>query len=103
MRVLIGKVKPVEFDWDEANRDKNLVKHGVDFKECEEIFFNRPLKTFYDIKHSQKENRFIALGVTNKTRRLLIVFTVRSKKIRIISARDQSRKERRLYEQKTKN
>ncbi len=72
----------------------------MNFKECEEVFLNEPLKTFYDIKHSQEEIRFIAFGKTDENRRLLIVFTVRNRKIRIISARDMSKKERRIYEQK---
>lgn len=96
------KPKPLKFDWDKDNKDKNWLKHKVDFRECEEIFFNKPLKTLYDVKHSQKEDRFIALGITNKGRKLKIVFTIINinKKIRIFSSRDQSRKERRIYEQK---
>lgn len=93
----ISSLKPLEFEWDENNKYKNWKRHKVDFREGEQIFFNEPLKIFYDIKHSQKENRFIALGTTDRNRKLYIVFTVRNKKIRIISARNQSRKERRLY------
>ena len=91
---------PVSFDWDKANINKNWERHKVNYKEAEEIFVNKPLKTFRDKKHSQKEFRFTALGITNKKRRLYVSFTIRDKKIRIISARDQSRKERRLYEEK---
>lgn len=97
------KVKPLRFDWNEGNKYKNWEKHKVDFRECEEVFFNRPLKIFYDVKHSQKEGRFMALGITDKDRRLTVSFTIRGKKIRVISARDQSQKERRFCEQKTKN
>jgi uncharacterized protein len=93
-------VSPEGFGWDEYNRDKNWITHKVDFKESEEIFCNRPLKTYKDIKHSQGEDRFIALGVTNTNRKLYIVFTIRHNKIRIISARDMSRKERSLYEKR---
>lgn len=95
-----SKIKLIEFDWDKGNIDKNWLRHKVDFKECEEVFFNKPLKTFYDIKHSQKEDRFVALGLTNKDRKLYIIFTIRNYKVRVISVRDMSRKERRLYEQK---
>lgn len=95
---------PIAFEWDKGNIDKNLSKHKVENREAEEVFSNRPLKTFRDIKHSQKEVRFIALGITNKKRRLFINFTIRirdgNQRIRIISARDQSKKERRLYETK---
>ena len=100
MRGRIEKIKPLEFEWDTGNKEKNWKKHQVDFRECEEIFSNKELKTFYDIKHSQKENRFISLGITDKKRRLIVTFTVRNKKIRVVSARDMSRKERKLYEQK---
>lgn len=93
---------PLLFDWDKGNFDKNWLKHKVSFKEAEEIFFNEKLAIFFDTDHSQKENRFMALGMTNQKRKLIISFTIRSNKIRIISARDQSRKERKLYEQETK-
>lgn len=92
--------RPIEFDWNKGNVNKNWKKHQVDFRECEQIFFNKPLKTLYDTKHSQKENRFIAFGKTNKDRKLYVVFNIRNKKIRVISARNQSRKERRFYEKK---
>lgn len=93
---------PLLFDWDKGNLDKNWLKHKVRSKEVEEIFFNDELITFFDIGHSQKENRFIALGRTNQKRKLIISFTIRKNKIRVISARNQSRKERKLYEQETK-
>jgi hypothetical protein len=94
------QLEPLEFDWDEHNKNKNWEKHKVKFSECEEGFFNKPLKTFYDIMHSQDEIRFIALGKTDENRILFIAFTIRSKKIRVISARDMSRKERKIYVQK---
>ena len=92
--------KPIAFEWDKGNVDKNFIKHKVTNQEIEEIFNSKLLKTFEDIKHSQKEIRFVALGITNKKRRLYISFTIRNQKIRIISARDQSKKERSLYEKK---
>ena len=88
---------PRAFEWDKGNIDKSWKKHQVHFKEAEEIFFNKPLKTFKDIEHSQLEDRFVALGRTDKKRQLHIVFTIRNEKIRIISARDQNKKERKLY------
>lgn len=92
--------KPVVFEWDRGNIDKNLKKHGVTNREIEEIFSNKPLKIFDDISHSLLEKRFIAHGITSKKRRLIIIFTLRDQKIRIISARDQNKKERRIYEKK---
>lgn len=95
--------KLISFEWDRGNIDKNWKKHKVHYKEAEEVFLNKPLKTFKDITHSQEETRFVALGATNKKRKLYIIFTVREEKIRVISARSQSRKERRLYAKKEKN
>ncbi len=85
------------FQWDEGNIDKNFKKHGVHWTECEEVFFNKPLVVKPDLKHSQKEDRYYALGKTNNGRLLFIVFTIRQDRIRIISARDMNKKERRFY------
>ena len=86
------------FEWDEGNKNKNWIKHRVSNSECEQIFFNHPLIVHIDSKHSNMEERYYALGITDVGRKLFIVFTIRNKKIRIISARDMSRKERRIYE-----
>ncbi len=88
------------FDWNKWNVDKNWIKHRVSYVECEEVFTNQPLKIFPDKQHSQKEKRFAALGGTNKKILLTVIFTVRNNKIRVISARRQSRKEKKVYEQK---
>jgi hypothetical protein len=61
------------------------------------MFFNRPLIIQDDIEHSELENRFYALGRTDSKRTLFIAFTVRNKLLRVISARDMSRKEREVY------
>ena len=87
------------FDWDEGNQDKNWLKHQVSKGECEEVFFNVPLLIDDDAKHSQIEQRYLALGHTNKGRRLFVSFVVREDKIRVISARDMHRKERKVYAQ----
>jgi uncharacterized DUF497 family protein len=90
------------FDWDEGNVDKNWKDHGVAFWEAEEVFFNRPLILQPDPAHSLKEDRYYVLGKTNADRLLFVVFTIRKNLIRVISVRDMSRKERRIYEQKQK-
>jgi len=87
------------FEWDENNREKNWEKHGVLASECEEAFFNLPLLLQPDPAHSQKEPRYYVLGQTVLGRRLFIAFTIREDKIRVISARDMSKKERNIYEQ----
>ncbi len=89
----------VGFDWDDGNKQKNWEKHQVDFRECEEVFFNQPLLIKEDLKHSSQEKRFYALGRSDIGRTLFLVFTLRNNKIRVISARDQSKKERKIYEQ----
>jgi uncharacterized protein len=65
--------------------------------ECEEVFLNRSLIVRHDPTHSDEERRLYALGQTQKGRQLFIAFTVRQKRIRIISAREMTRRERRFY------
>lgn len=89
---------PLSFDWDRGNLEKSQEKHSVSYKEAEEIFFNKALKVFSDLKHSKNEKRFVALGKTNSKRQLTVIFTFRGSDIRIISARDQSKRERKAYE-----
>jgi uncharacterized protein len=89
----------VEFQWDNGNVDKNI-KHDVGNKECEEVFFDKNRYIFKDHIHSQKEERFRIMGQTKQKRLLFVVFTKRVNKIRIISARDMNKKERRFYEKK---
>jgi len=85
------------FEWDEGNREKNWIAHQVSMGECEEVFFNLPLLLESDPAHSQTEARNYVLGQTNAGRRLFIAFTVRDNQIRVISARDMSKKEITLY------
>ena len=87
------------FEWDDGNRLKNYHQHGVSSGECEQVFFNRPLILAHDQQHSQQEPRFFALGHTDSKRRLFVVFTIRNNSIRVISARDMNRKERKAYTQ----
>ena len=88
------------FQWDKGNIDKNWQKHNVKNTECEEVFFNRPLMIGDDKKHSIIEKRFYVLGQTDLNRKLFIAFTVRDKKIRVISGRDMTKKEKRIYDEK---
>ena len=85
------------FEWDDGNRAKNWEKHQVSTAECEEVFFNLPLLLADDTRHSQNEKRFYGLGQTNAGRHLFIAFTMRTDKIRVISARDMNDKERQAY------
>jgi hypothetical protein len=86
------------FEWDQHNSRKIWAKHRVTPWECEQIFFNPPLIVLEDAKHSQQELRMYALGHTDLGRRLYVVFTLRGKLIRVITARDMSKKERKVYD-----
>lgn len=85
------------FDWDDGNRDKNP-KHTVQNWECEQVFFNEPLVILGDPQHSVAEDRRAAFGRTDSGRTLVVIYTMRNRRIRVISARDMNRKERRFYE-----
>ena len=89
---------PREFDWDKGNINKNLEKHNVTDRECEEIFFDSQLIVHYDRGHSIEEERYYALGKTMRGRKFFVVFTIRKDKIRVISARDMTKEERGMYE-----
>ena len=88
----------VGFEWDEGNSEKNWVRHHVTMPECEQVFFNQPLILAGNEERSQSEQRYYALGQTDDGRRLFIVFIVRGELVRVISARDMSRRERRVYD-----
>jgi uncharacterized DUF497 family protein len=91
------------FDWDEDNTGKNWKKHEVTDRECEEVFFDpRPL-VYHDKSRSAKEDRYYLLGSTFAKRRLFIVYTLRGEKIRVISARNMNKKEKRGYEKREKD
>lgn len=89
------------FDWDEGNIDKNWKKHLISNKEAEEAFINKRVY-YYDEKHSQEEKRFTIYGITNNGRKLIVIFTIRKSRIRIISARNQNSKESKKYEKEAK-
>ena len=92
----------VGFDWGAGNAHKSIDKPHVSQAEAEQIFFNKPLLMIPDVRHSVAEQRIHALGHTDDGRLLHLTFTLRDNqtKIRVISARDMSRKERGYYEQK---
>lgn len=96
----IGQI--VGFDWDEGNSFKSSEKHTVSQAEAEQIFADPRLLLADDVKHSQDEIRYHALGRAFGSRLLHVTFTLRDNrtKIRVISARDMNRKERGGYEQK---
>jgi len=90
----------VGFQWDQGNIDKNLIKHNVENWESEQVFFNKPLLVLDDPKHSIHEKRWAALGKTDADRFLIVIFTRKGGLIRVISARDMNKKERKFYDEK---
>ncbi len=91
----------LEFEWHDDKARMNLKKHGVSFKEASTVFGDPLALTIPDPLHSEGEDRFITLGESHRRRLLVVVFTERRDKIRIISARVATRGERRDYEEGT--
>jgi len=91
--------EPVQFEWDKGNIDKNLKKHGVTNEEAEEIFIDQKAVLTEDINHAIIEKRYQILGRTESGKILNVLFTIRGKIIRIISARFANRKEWKLYDE----
>ena len=88
------------FDWDDGNAPKVKARHDVEPGECEQACFSDPFVAVADPKHSQREERWRALGSTLGGRRLYLVLTIRrGVLIRVLAARDMNRKERKLYDQ----
>jgi uncharacterized DUF497 family protein len=81
------------FEWDEVKAKENLLKHKVPFDEGETIF-NDPF-----LDNSETEERYVNIGVSAKDRILVLIHTERRGKIRIISCRKASVRERRDYEE----
>jgi uncharacterized protein len=86
------------FEWDDGNSNKNLTKHKVSDSEYEQVFFNQPFIGGSDVRHSHDEPRYYALGKTDSGRWLYVVYTIRDQFIRVISARDMNKNEKREFE-----
>lgn len=90
------------FLWDAGNEKKNEIKHKISAQEAEEAFFDSHYVLLKDMLHSGNEHRFNLIGLTKAGKLLAIAFTVRNTKVRIISARPASKRERILYEKAPK-
>ena len=89
----------MEFEWDKNKAEANLLKHEVSFDEAKTVF-NDPLYIdFYDPDHSDKEDRYIIIGESQQSRLLIVSYTEREHKTRLISAREATRREREYYEE----
>lgn len=94
--------EPYEFDWDFGNTVKNLIKHNIECRQAEEVFLDEKSLLREDSEHSTIEKRFQLIGKDHQGIVLYVVFTQRKRKIRVISVRIASQKERRFYEQNKK-
>jgi uncharacterized DUF497 family protein len=89
----------LQFEWDPEKASKNRRKHGVTFEEAATVFADFLSATIPDPDHSDREDRFIIIGVSKKQRPLIVSFTERGNQIRIISARELTPTERKQYEE----
>ena len=88
----------MQCDWNPEKAARNFSKHGVSFEEAATIFEDPLFVVFADPRHSVEKRRFIIIGETAKRKLLMVAYTERSEKVRIISARKATRKERTVYE-----
>jgi len=91
----------VNFEWHLKKAAKNLKKHKVSFKEAATVFGNPLSITYPNPDHSIDEDRFITIGESRQGRLLMIAHTERGDNIRIISAREATRQERKFYEEES--
>ncbi|NOX62633.1 MAG: BrnT family toxin [Chloroflexi bacterium] len=89
-----------QFEWDEAKALTNMHKHGVSFEEAITVFGDPNAITIFDEAHSAHEDRFIDIGLSISGRVLVVVYTERGQRIRLISCRKATPNERRQYERR---
>ena len=90
----------VEFEWDAGKAASNLSKHGIGFAEAMTVFNDALEVMIPDPAHPDAELRFVSIGVSESGRLLVVAYTERDQRIRIVSARQATPRERRLYESK---
>lgn len=87
------------FEWDEQKAELNYRKHRVSFEEAQTVFRDPDSITILDSEHSIEEDRYIDIGLSERGRILVVAYTERQEKIRIISSRKATTKEMQVYEQ----
>ena len=92
----------MEFEWDPKKAAKNSRRHRVSFNEAATVFGDSLGTTVLDPDHSLAEDRYITVGRSSRGRLVMVAYTERGERIRIISARDLTRAERKAYEEETK-
>ncbi len=90
----------IHFAWDDSKDHQNQRKHGVSFEEARTVFFDPEARLIHDPDHSDREDRFVMLGLSRRLRLLVVHHTYdpSEEQIRIISARKASRTEASIYE-----
>lgn len=89
----------IKFEWNPGKARRNLRKHGIDFNEASTVFADTLSITIPDPDHSEDEERWVTMGLSNRQRLLVVVHTEEEEMIRLISARTADRLERRKYEE----
>jgi uncharacterized protein len=89
----------MEFEWDQKKAALNHSKHGVSFDEAKTVFDDPLYIDFFDPDHSNHDQRYIIIGESKENRLLIVSYTEREEKIRLISAREATQKERKDYEE----
>lgn len=98
--ILMGKTiisDDNRFEWDEEKNLANIEKHGIDFEEILEVFDDPAFLTGYDFEHSEKEDRYYGIGNLNGILIVLVFFTEKKNRIRLISARQADKDLREEY------
>ena len=88
----------MEFEWDPSKEKINIAKHGVSFAEAMTLFGDPLELTITDPDHSEAEFRFISIGLSSAGRLLVVGYTERNGRIRLITARPANSRERKQYE-----
>lgn len=91
----------LEFVWNTAKAAANLRKHGVSFLEASTAFADPMSITVSDTDHSSHEPRYLLMGVSHRSRLLVVAHTEQGTSIRLISARKATRNERKTYEEES--
>lgn len=92
-------MKDPRFEWDDDKQALNLAKHGIDFDEASTAFDDPLYREYFDPRHSLDEERWVLIGHTVRGQLVVVCYTDRTGRIRIISARPATRAERRAHEQ----
>lgn len=95
---IVYQLQGIEFEWDDDKAQSNFDKHGVTFEEAAEVFFD-PFYQTGDASRNSEEDREFIIGYSLSQRVLLVVYTERGQRTRLISARPATRAERKVYEE----